>query len=42
MRPNEDGIDCMMTRLLYSWDSSRLALGDIYVDVHGVTDGPMD
>ena len=32
----------MMTSLLESGDSSRLALADIHIDVHGVTDGLMD
>ena len=32
----------MITRLLESWDSSRLALADIHVNFHGVTDGPID
>ena len=32
----------MMTRLLESGDSSRLSLADIHIDIHGVTDEPMN
>ena len=41
MHPHDDRMIAWW-QIYFSWDSSRLALADIHVDVHGVTDRPMD